>query len=325
VSAHPSTEQTVSEEMARHFHSACRGFERGQLTLVLGAGASLFGRAAAGKEWAGAPDSQELAARLAAAFGIKPKDRSRGLVEVAQSVYVINGWEDLYEELHETFLPGFAPTRLHTFLAGMATSFRDSERHLRGCPLILTTNFDDLIEQAYAEREPFDLLTYIADGPSKGRFLHHSPAGFSKVITEPEKCTGVDPAKRTVIVKLHGCVNRDSADCDDDSYVIAEDHYIQYLTHRVDEMLPPGVISRLKRSHLLFLGYSLRDWNVRAIIEAMRIDRTRKAWWAVMANPGDDLEEESWRHRRVEIIKLELETYLEGLEGYLAQYLQAVP
>ena len=41
--------------------------------------------------------------------------------------------------------------------------------------VILTTNYDDLLERALEEAgEPYDLITYIASGPAeyRGRFMH---------------------------------------------------------------------------------------------------------------------------------------------------------
>ena len=38
------------------------------------------------------------------------------------------------------------------------------------------------------------------------------------------------PEKRTVILKLHGAVQR-LGPSEEDNYVITEDHYIEYLTH----------------------------------------------------------------------------------------------
>ena len=72
---------------------------------------------------------------------------------------------------------------------------------------------------------------------------------------------------RSVILKIHGAVDRSSPDGEDDSFVITEDHYIDYLT-RTDlaNLVPITLAAKLRRSHFLFLGYSLRDWNLRVIL-----------------------------------------------------------
>ena len=49
--------------------------------------------------------------------------------------------------------------------------------------------------------------------------------------------------------------------------MITEDHYIDYLT-RTDlvESHARDVTAKLRKSHFLFLGYGLRDWNLRVIL-----------------------------------------------------------
>ena len=80
--------------------------------------------------------------------------------------------------------------------------------------------------------------------------------------------------------------------------MITEDHYIEYLTRTdISRLLPPNLVDRFKRSNFLFLGYSLRDWNLRAILAADLAGTTRPglANWAVLLNPRE-IESESWEH-----------------------------
>src|SRR6266849_5540375 len=94
-------------------------------------------------------------------------------------------------------------------------------------------------------------------------------------------------AERPVILKIHGAVDMQSADLD--SYVITEDDYIEYLAQpELQSFLPVSVHERLKSSHILFMGYALRDWNLRVVLR--RIWDTRKlTWksWAVQLKPND--------------------------------------
>ena len=50
--------------------------------------------------------------------------------------------------------------------------------------------------------------------------------------------------------------------------MITEDHYIDYLTKTdIGELLPAELLGQARReSHFLFLGYSMRDWNLRVIL-----------------------------------------------------------
>ena len=85
-------------------------------------------------------------------------------------------------------------------------------------------------------------------------------------------------------------------------------------------------MQKLTTSHFLFLGYSLRDWNVRAILRRIWDEQRRKKRksWAIQLNP-EEIEEKSWRERGAEIIDVELDTYVEGLEGRLAALTAAQP
>src|SRR4029450_7972615 len=93
----------------------------------------------------------------------------------------------LYEELHDFFGADYKPTPVHRLLASLPALIRPrlSDRP-RSFPLIVTTNHDNLLEGALKdEREEFDLVTYIADGPKAGKFLHTSPDGVARVISRP--------------------------------------------------------------------------------------------------------------------------------------------
>jgi hypothetical protein len=301
-------------DLGAHYDMVCRGFRRGRLTAVLGAGASLFGRSnSADPSWAGAPSAAELAGRLAREFRI-PEDEigPADLLTVAQWIVAMRGGTTpLYEELHDVFDRDLPTTPLHTFLATVPGRLR--EKGLLGePPLFVTTNYDDLLEQAFdAVGEPYDLVVYMADGEYHGRFCHQPPGGSLEPISQPEEYQEADPARRSVIVKLHGYVDRHERI--NDSYVITEDHYIEYLGRAdLDRLLPVSVITRLLNCHLLFLGYSLRDWNLRAILFQLRSKAKPNDWWSVQLG-CDEVERRSWEKRDVEMIDVPLEVYLDGL------------
>ena len=313
-----------SEQLATHYAAVVEGFASGRLTPVLGAGANLCGRPPlTGEEWVGRypPSGQELACHLAKKFkfpsvsGVYPP-----LLEVSQYVSATIGIEPLYEGLHEVFDVDFKPTPLHDLLVAIPKRLRTQGR-LRRPPLIVTTNYDDLLERALGD-EPFDLVVYMAEGMSDrryaGRFCHQAPGGVLEPITNPKKCASVNPDERTVILKVHGFIDR-SDKPPADSYVITEDHYISYLTHMdLNRLIPVNVLARLKNCHLLFLGYSLGDWNLRAMMYQLAADQlsaegylTRK-WWAILRDPTST-EVQSWRRRGVDLLDMPLDDYVAGL------------
>lgn len=312
-------------ELAEHYATAVRGLRHGWVVPVLGAGANRAGRPK-GQAWTFGspylPDGSELAAYLADEFEDYDGDRS-DLVRISQYVAVVGGGTGpLYKTLHPVFDRDYVTTPLHAFLAHMPGALRDAGK-LRSYPLVLTTNYDDLLERAFVDAgEPFDLCAYVAEGSEgeKGKFRHQPPGGELRTIAEPQSYLDISLDERTVILKIHGFVDRNRATAEpEDSYVITEDHYIEYLT-RTDpkQLVPPQLLARLAECHFLFLGYSLRDWNLRAILQRLWAERTTR-WdsWSIQLAPNP-LERKSWELRGVHILEIDLDTYVAGLSERLS-------
>ena len=103
------------------------------------------------------------------------------------------------------------------------------------------------------------------------------------------------------MLKLHGAVDR--ADPKRDSYVITEDNYIEYLSvGDIGPQIPMTLRERMADSHFLFLGFDMRDWNLRVILNRIwgeqQLDLKS---WAVEPAPDDaggyEIEQTLWRHR----------------------------
>jgi hypothetical protein len=313
-------------DLDTHYDSVVTGFMRGRVIPVLGAGVNLYGRPPlATDEWLGKypPTAAELATHLAAEFKY-PDERAADLLRVSQYVYAVRGGSGpLYDSLHEVFDAPFPTTPVHDFRAWLPAALRARGLPSRP-PVIVTTNYDDLMEAAFASRgEPFDVIVYAAEGPHEGKFCSRGADGRVEPIADPRSNIALDPDARAVVLKMHGFVDRDhSSDDNDDSYVITEDHYIEYLTRMdLDNLIPVKVLERLRNCHFLFLGYSLSDWNLRAMLYKLWYDRRRdRDWWAIQVDPGD-LERRSWRRRGVDIFDLSLADYLEGLSVRLDESL----
>jgi hypothetical protein len=149
----------------------------------------------------------------------------------------------------------------------------------------------------------------MADGEHRGKFFHTAPNGQPRVIDRPNEYGELGLNARTVILKIHGAIDR--IDPERDSYVITEDHYIDYLTRTdISNLVPVTLAARLRRSHFLFLGYSLRDWNLRVILH--RIWGQQKLSyksWAIQFNP-EPFEQEYWVRRDVKILSVPLNDYV---------------
>jgi hypothetical protein len=305
----------------RHYARVAKLLENGAVVPFLGAGANLCDRPDEVPWELGrfAPSGGELAATLAAS-GEYP-DPDLDLLRVSQYVDAVLGEGRLYGYLREVFDSNYPPTSVHRLFARLPAALR--ERGLRQ-PLLLTTNYDDLLERALTEAgEPFDVVWYEAKrGPQHGRFLHRPPEGDVVPIERPNEYTDLALEDRTVILKLHGAIDRRNAK--GDSYVITEDSYIDYLVgDDVGAQIPFTLVERLEESHFLFLGYSMHDWNLRVILNriwgARQLDLKS---WAVQRAPADagvrEVEEALWRDRgNVDLLYVPLKDYVARLAGEL--------
>jgi hypothetical protein len=306
----------------RHYSLVAELVADGEITPFLGAGANLCDRPDATSWRPGEflPSGVELARTLGERSRY-PRPDDLDLLRVSQYVDAILGEGQLYRYLHAVFDADYPPSSLHRLLARLPALLR-----ARGRPqlLVLTTNYDDLVERVLAEAgEAFDVVWYEAKrGPLRGRFLHRTPEGKVVAIERPNKYTGLALTERPVILKLHGAIDR--ADAKRDSYVVTEDSYIDYLVYGdVGEQLPFSLRERMGDSHFLFLGYSMRDWNLRVILNriwgAQQLDLKS---WSVQLEPTDpgarEVEEALWRDRGdVDLLYVPLRDYVERLADKL--------
>jgi hypothetical protein len=122
--------------------------------------------------------------------------------------------------------------------------------------------------------------------------------------------------RRSVLFKVHGAVDR--ADHESDSYVITEDHYIDYLAREnVVRLIPTYLMARMRTSHFLFLGYGMRDWNLRVILRSIWAEQTRHfTSWAIQRAP-DEIDRRFWERHQVEILDQPLEDWVDAMRARL--------
>jgi len=313
-----------------HSHSfVVRSLLRGKIVPLLGAGASLCGRPD-GLDWyLGShffPSTAELASHLASEFGHR-KAGKPDLLQVSQRVVLEGGVGSLYDLLHEVFDVDCEPSALHVFLARIPSAIRARARARSvqpRYPVLMTTNYDDCLERALDNAgEPYDLVTYVADAnPEGSRFLHWpSDAKAPIAIEDPSTYTAVSPTTRPVILKVHGTVNRSNPG--EDSYVISEDHYIDYLANTdIASSVPGEVGDALQNSHFLFLGYRLGDWNLRVLLHRIwGLQRLKRRSWSVQRT-ASDYDRRNCEHRNIGVVKSTLESYVVQLEQALADELE---
>ena len=296
-----------AEEPADDSDEVWEAIKLGRLVPVLGSGVSLDGDASA---------RDELAEHLARAFDC-PRDHSGDLAKVAQYVVVTRGVGPLYDELHAIFSRESEPQPVHRWLAQLPPVLRQANVPQQ---LIVTTQYDCALEQAFDEAgEPYDVVAYISLGRDRGKFLHRTAEGRIDVIQLPNAYTGVPLDKRPVILKIHGDVDR-SPTRELESFVVSEDDYIAYLAESgLGGVLPVTLAARLRRSHLLFLGYGLLDWTLRVFLHRLWSDgQADYRSWAVQPSAGA-IEREFWKKRGVEPSSRALDEFVSLLRAHVTE------
>ena len=316
----------TAEELQSHCATVVGALSRGRLVPFLGAGANLCDRPES-TTWRRDQSEQlpaggELAQHLATLFRYPGTERE--LARVSQYAAVMNGTGPLYDELRLLFDADYPVNSLHASLASWPAMLRDKGYPRTTDPfrrrlLAVTTNYDDLLDRAFlAAGEPCHLVWYMADGEHRGRFFHRSPDGEVHAVEQPNSYQRLQGDTHPVVLKIHGGLDR--RDASRDSFVITEDHYIDYLSRTdVEDLIPVPLPAMLRNSHLLFLGYGLQDWNLRVILHRIWGDR-KLSWksWAIQRTP-DMLEKEFWRQRGVDILAVPLRQYVASLAAAVGE------
>jgi hypothetical protein len=268
------------------------------------------------------PSGGELAGYLADKVHYPDRTSAGDLVRVSQYGQSKRGDGTLFRFLHEVFADEYRPTPLHRLLATLparlAAAGGDGPYQL-----VVTTNYDDALEQAFtAAGQEFDVVWYerpgrIADS-TRGRCLHRTPDGEVHEVERANEYAAVSLEVRPVILKVHGAVDRTERSYQNDSYVISEDHYIEYLSDtRLMDLFPVTLLETLFTSHFLFLGYRLTDWNVRVILHQIWRERQRELdAWAIQRDVGE-IDRVLWEKRGVHLLDVPLEEYVAALEKEL--------
>jgi DNA-binding SARP family transcriptional activator len=263
----------------------------------------------------GLDGSGDLAAHLASAFDV-PDDRPVDLARVSQYIATMKGSGPLYDELHARFEAAVEPGPLHRFLAQLPALLRE-----RGAShqLIVSTNYDLALERAFDEAgEDLDIVAYVAVGPRRGHFWHRPPGEAPRLIDVPNTyATELSLDRRTILLKLHGAVDP-LPEREWESFVITEDDYIDYLGHsELTAVVPVSLAAKLRRSHFLFLGYEMADWNLRLILNRIWGEQpVVYRSWAVQREPSP-LARAFWRRYDVAALDVDPHAYVELLERRL--------
>jgi hypothetical protein len=282
---------------------------RGDLIPFLGAGASAF--AAAAETGKGLPLGRELALELADAVEFPNDDAyaRADLARVASYAAITEGRGRVVEFLVQKIRPGLKPSSLHVLLAEVA---------FRVPLLIVTTNYDDLLETAL-EGVPHDVIVSAVESRDYAGALFHRVWGAAHFKpTEPKALAlpidKADPTKlqRTIVFKMHGSIPGANSS---GSFVVTEEDYVAYLSGMSGPRLIPAQLRLLMHPRqFLFLGYALRDWNLRVLLHSIRLPLKKiaakdssgmeKTSYAISRQMAED-ERKLWEKRSVTVRQMD--------------------
>jgi SIR2-like protein len=290
----------------------------GKVVPFLGAGASFVGRPPDTK-WnadkpAFLPSGLELAHFLADETmfpSVSPSDRD-DLAKVSSYYSDISGRRTLRECLRKVLNHDYKSGPLHEFLASLPT-----------CVVIVVTNYDTLIEQAFQTAgKVYDLVIYPADPPKdKANTILWWPQGAPEPEFKAANELDIDLDKTNVIFEMHGTIVHKTDQWD--NFVITEEDYVEFLSRITTNTAVPALFYEYFRERsFLFLGYSLRDWNLRVVLKNLRKYLSSKRItsedeevlpsWAIQRNPSE-LERKLWEKRNVNIFDIALDEFVNKL------------
>lgn len=279
--------------------------KNGEVVPFLGAGVNFGMREPPNATWAYQtanflPSGLDLSRYLIEECEFPEKDE-KDLAKVASYYVEMIDRSGLSDGLLTIFDRDYEPCEIHHYLANDIPADKPL--------LIVTTNYDDLVEQAFIRaKRPYDMVVHPTDPARAGSVIWWKHEATEPIYVPPNSLQ-IDLSKTTVVYKMHGSVNRLYHRMDD--YVITEDDYIEFLTRMIGQTAVPAQFMAHFRTHrFLFMGYGLNDWNLRVILNNLH---TRKSW-AIQYGPSA-MEKRLWDRRNVDIYDVDINEFTKQLRA----------
>jgi SIR2-like domain len=250
--------------------------------------------------------------------------------------------EEFWGDLYGLFENKQQPTSTQQLVALAASNYIQANRDDFTAHdfLIVTTNYDSLLENALQAVQPDPVPYYVLTVPtaeplrvdlrfSSGvrDYLGVNDAQFKKIARSalvepdytlaktPDQFSGLinTPRPLVTVYKIHGSLHP-GATPDTDGVVITNEDYVNFLSvNRV----PAAIIKRLRGLSLLLLGYSFSDWNVRSLYRDMTAYRVGKGNtvtgdYAVLYDPSP-YETGFFDSNRIDIVDTTLDVFCQRM------------
>jgi hypothetical protein len=131
-------------------------------------------------------------------------------------------------------------------------------------PIVITTNYDQLYEQALdavAQESGLPEANY-----EKSVYARNDPSTKRRITKD---CAQNPSQDRPFLLKIHGDIDAP------DSIVITDEDYIQFVLRMRDKHpfhpFGPNLLTKLVEWPTLFIGYRLHDYNLRLLFRSLRL------------------------------------------------------
>jgi hypothetical protein len=183
--------------------------------------------------------------------------------------------------------------------------------------LIVTTNYDNLMERA---------LDHVG---VEYRRIIQPIGGFDEKTRRDLNDELADWGDRLILYKIHGSLLHSGADPSTEEVLVTEEDYIRYLTiaNVQGRGVPNIVAGMLTASTILFLGYSLEDWDFRTIFKSLiePLGRhTQFRSFAFQRKPSPHWTK-FWTAKHVDILDMDVSKFAEKLEAKCAKFMRPEP
>ena len=247
----------------------------GKVVLVLGAGAS---HGATQTDGAKPPDGPQLARLIAKRF-LGDRFPTSSLSQISEYAISESSLVEVQEFIRNIF-ESLEPATFHRLIP----KFR-----WHG---LATTNYDRIIEKAYrAERERLQVVQPIISNGDR----------IQDALRVPDS---------VLLLKLHGCISRTVSD--ECPLILTTDQYVQYKAGRLRlfTTLQEWAYDR----PLVFIGHSIQDPDLRAILLELSVLGERRARYFGVLPDVDEITSRYWESKKLTLLKGNCQDFLETLD-----------